>query len=76
MSIPGPADSPAAASWRSGMAGTGSFDFRIVYPADEAHPDVAASICASLQGLGLKLEAGKGAVETLVIGRAEKPSSN
>jgi uncharacterized protein (TIGR03435 family) len=54
----------------------GAFDFRFDYAADDNQPDVTASIFASIQGLGLKLEAAKGPVETLVIDHAEKPSGN
>src|ERR1700722_12288368 len=54
----------------------GAFDFEFDYAADDNQPDVIASIFASVQGLGLKLEAAKGPVETLVIDHAEKPSEN
>ena len=54
----------------------GSFDFKFEYPSDDPHPDVISSIFASVQGIGLKLEAAKGPVETIVIDRAEKPSAN
>lgn len=54
----------------------GAFDFRFECPRDENQPDIVASIFASLQGIGLKLEAAKGPVETLVIDHAEKPSEN
>jgi uncharacterized protein (TIGR03435 family) len=46
------------------------------YAADDSQPDVIASIFASIQGLGLKLESAKGPVETLVIDHAEKASEN
>ncbi len=54
----------------------GAFDFQFEYAADDNQPDVIASIFASIQGLGLKLEAAKGPVETLVIDHAEKPAGN
>jgi uncharacterized protein (TIGR03435 family) len=54
----------------------GSFDFKYEYHSGDAQPDVVASILASVQGLGLKLEPGKGAVETLAIDHAEKPADN
>jgi uncharacterized protein (TIGR03435 family) len=54
----------------------GAFDFKLAYAKDDAQPDVIASIFASIQALGLKLEAAKGAVETLIIDHAEKPSEN
>jgi len=57
----------------TGLAGT--FDFKFEYTPDE-HPDVVSSILFSVQQLGLKLEAGKGPVETIVIDSAEKPSAN
>jgi uncharacterized protein (TIGR03435 family) len=54
----------------------GAFDFKFDYAAEDNQPDVIASIFASLQGLGLKLEAAKGPIETLVIDHAEKPTQN
>ena len=54
----------------------GAFDFKFELPAEDDQPDVIASIFASIQGLGLKLEAAKGPVETLVIDHAEKPAEN
>lgn len=59
---------------RTGLKGF--YDFRYEYRTDDARPDVISSILASVQGLGLKLEAGRGPVETLVIDHAEKPSEN
>jgi uncharacterized protein (TIGR03435 family) len=56
---------------RTGM--TGAFDFRFEYPQDDPRPDVIGSILASVRGLGLKLESGKGPVETLAIDHAAKP---
>jgi uncharacterized protein (TIGR03435 family) len=56
----------------------GSFDFKFEYPlpSDDQRPDVMTSIITSIQGIGLKLQAGKGPVETIVIDQAEKPSAN
>jgi uncharacterized protein (TIGR03435 family) len=56
----------------------GSFDFKFEYPLppDDQHPDVIASIITSIQGIGLKLQAAKGPIETIVIDQAEKPSAN
>jgi len=54
----------------------GAFDFKFEYAADDNQPDVIASIFSSIQGLGLKLEAAKGPVETLAIDHAEKPAEN
>jgi uncharacterized protein (TIGR03435 family) len=59
---------------RTGLQG--SFDFKYEYRTDDARPDVVASILESVQGIGLRLEAGKGPVETLVIDHAEKLSEN
>jgi len=55
---------------RTGLKG--AFDFQFEYAADDNQPDAIASIFASIQGLGLKLQAAKGPVETLVIDHAEK----
>jgi uncharacterized protein (TIGR03435 family) len=53
-----------------------AFDFRVDLPRDDSQPDVVASIFSSIQALGLKLDAAKGPVVTLVIDRAEKPAKN
>ena len=54
---------------RTGIVG--AFDFRFDFPLPnspgEERPDVIGSILASVRGLGLKLEAGKDAFETLTI---------
>lgn len=55
---------------------TGSFDFRYEYHSDDPHPDVVSSIITSVQALGLRLEASKGSIETIVIDHAERPSAN
>ncbi len=54
----------------------GSFDFKFEYVSEEPRPDVISSILTSVKGLGLKLEAVKGPVETIVIDHIEKPSEN
>lgn len=55
----------------------GSFDFEYKYPSDGPdYGDVIPSIFASVQGIGLKLDAVRGPVETIVIDRAVKPSAN
>ena len=54
----------------------GPYDFKYEYAADDANQDRATAILTSMQGLGLKLESGKGPVKTIVIERAEKPSGN
>jgi uncharacterized protein (TIGR03435 family) len=59
---------------RTGLEGT--FDFKFEYVPDDPNPDVASSILFSVQELGLKLESGKGPVETIVIDHAEKPTGN
>lgn len=59
---------------RTGISG--SFDFRSEYPSDDGRPDVITMILASVQEIGLKLEASKGQVDSIVIEQAEKPSAN
>lgn len=59
---------------RTGLAG--AFDFKVEYRTDDPNPDVISSLLASVQELGLKLEAAKGPVETLVIDSVEKPRAN
>ncbi len=59
---------------RTGLSG--SYDFKALYNAGDEQPDVAASILISIQELGLKLEAGKGPVETIFIDKADRPSEN
>ncbi|HLW76602.1 MAG TPA: TIGR03435 family protein [Bryobacteraceae bacterium] len=54
----------------------GAYDFRYEYRGGDEQPDAITVILASLQGIGLKLEPGKGPVETIVIDRASKPSAN
>ena len=54
----------------------GSFDFRFEYHSEEPRPDIISCILTSVEGLGLKLEAGRGPVGTLVIESAEKPAAN
>jgi uncharacterized protein (TIGR03435 family) len=54
----------------------GAYDFKFEYTSDDADTDRAASILMSMQGLGLKLESGKGPVQTIVVEHAEKPSGN
>ncbi|HTX39476.1 MAG TPA: TIGR03435 family protein [Bryobacteraceae bacterium] len=54
----------------------GSFDFKVELASGDPAPDVLSSIFASVQAIGLKLEASKGPVETIVIDHAEKPLEN
>jgi uncharacterized protein (TIGR03435 family) len=60
---------------RTGLQG--EFDFRLGPFAGDDNPDSGPSLFSVLQEqLGLKLEAAKGTIETLVVGHAEKPSPN
>lgn len=59
---------------RTGLEG--AWDFRYEYHSDDPATDVISVITSSLQGLGLKLEAAKGPVETLVIDKIEHPAAN
>ena len=54
----------------------GQFDFRYDYVSGDPHPDVISTILTSVEEIGLKLESGRGPVETIVIDRAEQPSPN
>ncbi|MGD0496938.1 MAG: M56 family metallopeptidase [Bryobacteraceae bacterium] len=58
---------------RTGLKG--SFDFKVDNSGDPA-PDQISGILTSVQEIGLKLKAGRGPVETIVIDHAEKPSAN
>jgi uncharacterized protein (TIGR03435 family) len=54
----------------------GEFDFRLDYSIND-DPESGPSLFSAIQEqLGLKLEATKGPIETLVIDHAEKPSGN
>ncbi len=61
---------------------TGKYDFAMVLPAKEGGADPLAggdpgpTVFSVLGDLGLKLEAGKSSVETLVIDHVERPSEN
>jgi bla regulator protein BlaR1 len=64
---------------RTGL--TGSYDYKLKYADDLGGPDATvtegASIFTALQEqLGLKLEPGRVAVQTIVVERVEKPSEN
>jgi uncharacterized protein (TIGR03435 family) len=55
---------------------TGEFDIALEWTPDES-PEAGASIFTAIQEqLGLKLEAGRGPVEIIVIDRIDKPSAN
>src|SRR5262249_29317761 len=68
---------------------TGKYDFKLTWTSDAAWPATLGAdspvssgesgptlFTAIQQDLGLKLQAAKGPVETLVIDRAEKPDAN
>jgi uncharacterized protein (TIGR03435 family) len=56
---------------------TGNWDFRVEYAVEGAAAEAGPSIFTAVQSqLGLRLEAAKGPLETLVIDHAEKPSEN
>ncbi len=60
---------------KTGIAG--NFGVRIEFAADDSQPDAGPSLFTAMQDqLGLKLEAGKGPVEYMVVDHAEKPSAN
>ena len=59
---------------RTGLEG--AFDFKYPLPQNDPPPDVMTDIFTSLQGIGLKLEAGKGPIETIVIEHVERPKGN
>jgi len=54
----------------------GVYDFKFEYDWSDPDRDVVAPILVSVKGLGLKLESGKGPVETVVIDRVERLSGN
>lgn len=54
----------------------GSFDFEFRTGNEDSDADTTGSILTSIKGIGLKLESGKGPVETIVIDHVEKPSAN
>jgi uncharacterized protein (TIGR03435 family) len=59
---------------RTGLAG--EYDFKVDF-AIEGHLDAGPSIFTALpEQLGLKLQAAKGPIETLVIEKAERPTEN
>jgi uncharacterized protein (TIGR03435 family) len=55
---------------------SGSYDFLADYPLEDGREDLVGMILATVKDLGLKLEATKGPIETIVIEHAEKPSAN
>jgi uncharacterized protein (TIGR03435 family) len=56
---------------------TGNWDFRVEYAVEGTAAEAGPSVFTAVQSqLGLRLEAQKGPVETLVIDHAEKPSEN
>lgn len=59
---------------RTGLSGR--YTFRYEYVTGDPHPDILATIIASLWEIGLKVELGKAPVRSIVIDRAEKPTAN
>jgi uncharacterized protein (TIGR03435 family) len=59
-----------------GTALTGAFDFKYSYASGSDRPDEIASLIASLDAIGLKLESSKAPVPSIVIDRVEKPEEN
>ena len=54
----------------------GPYDFKFEYHPDDARPDIISCILTSVEGLGLKLQTGRGSVETLVVEAATRPAAN
>jgi uncharacterized protein (TIGR03435 family) len=55
----------------------GEYDFRVEWATDEKPGSLRPSVFAALQEqLGLKLNATKGTIETIVVDRAERASAN
>lgn len=60
---------------KTGLAG--NFDFDLKWSTEQAGMDAAGpSVFTSLQGIGLRLVAGKGPIEVIVVDRIERPSEN
>lgn len=59
---------------RTGLDGAFDFDFDLDRTWDGWDP--ASAVLASVRGIGLKLETGRGPVETLVIDAVERPGAN
>jgi uncharacterized protein (TIGR03435 family) len=55
---------------------SGAYDFEFRTGNADADADVTAAIFASMQGIGLRLKAAKGPVETIVVDHVERPSEN
>jgi uncharacterized protein (TIGR03435 family) len=55
---------------------TGLYDLNLDFNVDEGKPFEGPTVFEAVQQLGLKLEAGKGLVEVIVIDHVEKPSAN
>jgi uncharacterized protein (TIGR03435 family) len=54
---------------------TGQYDFVVAWTADDAN-DGASVFTALQEQLGLKVEATKGPIETIIVDGAQKPSAN
>jgi uncharacterized protein (TIGR03435 family) len=61
---------------QTGLDGVYDFKFALDKDASGTEMDVPSAIMASVEGLGLKLESGKGPTVTLVIDSVEKPAGN
>lgn len=61
---------------QTGIKGSYDFKYQSSPSEQDERPDVIFTLIESVQAIGLKLEAGRGPVETVVIDRAEKPSAN
>ena len=59
---------------RTGIEGSYDFDFELERNWDNW--DVVSAVIAAVQGIGLKLESGKGPIEVLVIDSIAKPTAN
>ncbi len=57
---------------RTGL--NGSYDFKYACPPEECSPDRNFELTDSLRALGLRLEASRGPISTLVIDHVERPS--
>ncbi len=59
---------------RTGL--TAAFDFKYRYASDGDRPDLVSALIASLDALGLKIQAAKAPMEIIVIDHVERPSPN
>lgn len=54
----------------------GAFDFEYRTGDENNDADIPSFLLEAMKGIGLKLESGKGQIETIVIDHAEQPSAN